>query len=44
MGLKKKIQIFYGGFVSVKGGVNVHSNLLKKELKKKTQCCTYHSR
>ena len=35
MGLKKKIQIFYGGFVSVKGGVNVHSNLLKKELKKK---------
>ena len=32
---KKKIQIFYGGFISVKGGVNIHSNLLKNQLKKK---------
>lgn len=32
---KKNVQIFYGGFKSVKGGVNIHSNLLKKELKKK---------
>ena len=25
---KKNVQIFYGGFKSVKGGVNIHSNLL----------------
>ena len=35
MPIKKKIHIYYGGFISVKGGVNVHSNLLKNELKKK---------
>ena len=34
MPIKKKIHIYYGGFISVKGGVNVHSNLLKNELKK----------
>ena len=33
--MKKNIQIFYGGFKFVKGGVNIHSNLLEKELRKK---------
>ena len=35
MTIKKSVQIFYGGFRFVKGGVNIHSNLLEKELKKK---------
>jgi len=35
MTIKKSAQIFYGGFRFVKGGVNIHSNLLEKELKKK---------
>ena len=33
--MKKKIQIFYGGFKFVKGGVNSHSILLKDSLSKK---------
>ena len=33
MNKKKSIQIFYGGFKFVKGGVNSHSISLKEELK-----------
>ncbi len=33
--MKKEIQIFYGGFKFVKGGVNSHSKLLKESLSKK---------
>jgi hypothetical protein len=32
MNVKKNIQIFYGGFRFVKGGVNSHSHSLKNEL------------
>ena len=39
--LKKKIQIFYGGFKFVKGGVNSNSNVLKNYLKKKYEVSLY---
>lgn len=35
MNKKKSIQIFYGGFKFVKGGVNSHSISLREELKDK---------
>ena len=35
MNYKKKIQIFYGGFKFVKGGVNSHSFSLKQQFEKK---------
>ena len=39
--IKKKIQIFYGGFKFIKGGVNTNSNILKNYLKKKYEVSLY---
>ena len=39
--IKKKIQIFYGGFKFIKGGVNSNSSLLKNYLKKKYEVSLY---
>ena len=38
---KKKIQIFYGGFKFIKGGVNSNSNTLKEELQKNFDVSLY---
>lgn len=41
MNVKKNIQIFYGGFKFVKGGVNSHSHSLKNELQKRFRVSLY---